>query len=93
MASAISANFQHKGDVVAFTDFRILHTSKVRFLLAAPLTALLVTTVASGIQSHATKAQPVSIGNAAPFAVLAGSAVSNTNQTRIIGDLGVSPGS
>ncbi|MCA2230520.1 hypothetical protein, partial [Nonomuraea aurantiaca] len=39
------------------------------------------------------EAQPVSIGNAAPFAVLAGSAVSNTNQTRIIGDLGVSPGS
>ncbi|WP_345444756.1 ice-binding family protein, partial [Actinoallomurus vinaceus] len=35
----------------------------------------------------------MSIGNAAPFAVLAGSAVSNTNLTVVIGDLGVSPGS
>ncbi|MFB9628421.1 ice-binding family protein [Nonomuraea helvata] len=35
----------------------------------------------------------MSIGDAAPFAVLAGSAVTNTDLTRVIGDLGTSPGS
>ena len=38
-------------------------------------------------------ATPVSIGNAAPYGVLAGNAVSNTNLTAITGSLGVSPGS
>ncbi|MFF5109281.1 ice-binding family protein [Streptosporangium sp. NPDC000509] len=35
---------------------------------------------------------PVSLGDAAPFGVLAGTAVTNTNLTAITGDLGVSPG-
>ncbi|GAA0359946.1 DUF4082 domain-containing protein [Actinoallomurus spadix] len=38
------------------------------------------------------QAQPVSIGAAAPFAVLAGSNVTNTNLTQVIGDVGTSPG-
>ncbi|WP_433240078.1 DUF4082 domain-containing protein [Streptosporangium sp. CA-135522] len=36
---------------------------------------------------------PVSLGDAASYAVLAGTAVGNTNLTAITGDLGVSPGS
>jgi hypothetical protein len=78
---------------MAFTDFRILLTSKTRFSVAVPLAALLVMTVVSGTQGNVFKEKSVSIGAAAPFAVLAGSNVTNTNLTRVIGDLGVSPGS
>jgi hypothetical protein len=78
---------------MAFAGFCTLLALKARVSLAAPLAALLVATGASGTQSNVFKAQSVSIGNAAPFAVLAGSNVTNTNLTRVIGDLGVSPGS
>eukprot|EP00961_Rhodomonas_salina_P105097 1415434-Rhodomonas_salina.1 len=35
---------------------------------------------------------PVVLGNAAHYSVLAGSAVTNTGLTKVIGDVGVSPG-
>ncbi|MEV0595090.1 DUF4082 domain-containing protein [Nonomuraea cavernae] len=35
---------------------------------------------------------PITLGDAAPFGVLAGSAVTNTNNTTVTGQLGVSPG-
>jgi hypothetical protein len=81
------------GNIVTFADLCTLLASKVRFSLAAPLAALLVTTMAGATQGNVSKAQSVSIGAAAPFAVLAGSNVTNTDLTRVIGDLGVSPGS
>ena len=37
--------------------------------------------------------QPVPLGNADPFVVLAGTAITNTGTTTITGDIGVSPGS
>ncbi|MCW2876895.1 MAG: hypothetical protein JWQ95_995, partial [Sphaerisporangium sp.] len=51
--------------------------------------------VAAVAAPHAANAAvpPVSLGSAATFGVLAGSAVSNTNLTSVTGDLGVSPGS
>ncbi|WP_460343857.1 DUF4082 domain-containing protein [Actinoallomurus acanthiterrae] len=66
--------------------------SIARSWLSAALTALLLMG-AIVMTPGSAQAQSVSIGNAAPFAVLAGSNVTNTNLTRVIGDLGTSPGS
>ncbi|MFI7706020.1 DUF4082 domain-containing protein [Nonomuraea sp. NPDC049480] len=51
------------------------------------VTGLIVTTPAALADTP-----PVGLDDAAPFAVLAGSSVTNTGQTAITGDLGVSPG-
>ncbi|GHH64146.1 hypothetical protein GCM10017673_06310 [Streptosporangium violaceochromogenes] len=57
--------------------------------LAAVLLAMGIVTTVPGTADAA----PVSIGTAAPFGVLGGTSVSNTNSTTVTGDLGVSPGS
>ncbi|MFC7381539.1 DUF4082 domain-containing protein [Sphaerisporangium rhizosphaerae] len=65
-----------------------------RACLAAALSALLTVAVSIAVPAPAGAAQPpIPLGDAASFGVLAGTAVSNTNQTAVTGDLGVSPGS
>ena len=54
-------------------------------------TALILILVAMTPAASAAQA-PVGLGTAAPFAVLAGSTVTNTGLSVISGDLGVSPG-
>ncbi|GGO65549.1 DUF4082 domain-containing protein [Nonomuraea cavernae] len=63
--------------------------SGLAILLAATLSMGAVVAMPSG--AHAI-GPPVDLGDAADFAVLASTAVSNTNQTALTGDLGVSPG-
>ncbi|MFI7642185.1 DUF4082 domain-containing protein [Nonomuraea sp. NPDC049400] len=74
-------------------DGKSPHRRRFRSLLAV----LLATVLATGtvvVTPLATRAAtgPVNLGDAEPFAVLAGSAVTNSGQTAITGDLGVSPG-
>jgi hypothetical protein len=53
---------------------------------------LLPVAVALAFATSARAATPVPLGTAEPFAVLAGSAVTNTGPTVVNGDLGLSPG-
>jgi hypothetical protein len=57
----------------------------IKVLLATLLATL-------GLSADAQAQAPVSLGTAGPFAILAGTAVSNSGATVITGDLGVSPG-
>ena len=55
-------------------------------------TAMVAFAVALGAPAASASQPPVGLGNAAPFAVLAGTTVTNTGPSVISGDLGVSPG-
>ncbi|MER6826441.1 DUF4082 domain-containing protein [Streptosporangium sp. NPDC000563] len=63
-----------------------------RVLLKAAMASFLAMGAVVGTPGGASAAAPVNIGNAAPFGVLAGAAVTNVNLTTVTGNLGVSPG-
>ncbi|WP_177227125.1 ice-binding family protein [Nonomuraea pusilla] len=74
------------------THFRRQIFSSTSFRLTALATVVLATTATVWPEGKAAKAPPVSIGAAEPFAVFGGTAVTNTDPTLVMGDLGVSPG-
>jgi hypothetical protein len=72
---------------------RLGHLKLVRYGLAAALAAAVATYVIAGTPGSARWAGPINLGNAASFAVLAGTSVVNQNaDTTVDGHLGVSPG-
>lgn len=56
------------------------------------VTAMAASTLVA-LSPAANAQEPVDLGAARPFAVFAGASVDNTHNTRVTGDLGVSPGS
>ncbi|MBN6050742.1 DUF4082 domain-containing protein, partial [Nonomuraea sp. RK-328] len=63
-----------------------------RTALAAILSTILATGVFAVMPDRAVAAPLIPLGDAADFAVLAGGAVANTDNTTVTGDLGTSPG-
>src|SRR5687767_5196428 len=71
---------------------RTSRSRNLRRFVAEMLACVLVTGLIVTTPAALADMPPVDLDDAAPFAVLAGSSVTNTGQTAITGDLGVSPG-
>lgn len=80
---------------VATSDGGQTHLSRRRRTLAGVGTSicLVILVAVVGMPAASAAESPVGLGEATPFAVLAGTTVTNTGPTLVSGSLGVSPGS
>lgn len=65
---------------------------RARLSVSTGIAVFLAIGMLSAGPAYAAGPAPVGLGTAAPFAVLAGTAVTNTGSTTITGDVGISPG-
>ncbi|MET8051022.1 DUF4082 domain-containing protein [Streptosporangium sp. NPDC005286] len=72
--------------------FRIHPRNTARVLLKVAVAVVLAMGALIGTPGSASAADPVNLGDAASFGVLAGVSITNVNSTTITGDLGVSSG-